>query len=163
MDLPAIIIELGLFAATVIAAIVAWRGVKDARDARDDAQGAAVEANKIALQVASATTRTAEAQERIAAAAERPSIEPWLVEQMSAHRWKVTNNTGQNVDFVSLGSRPDGVIHTEHRAEVPQNVGRGESLYFGFGGGMADPPSMNLKVVWRDVAGDGQEWFRSIP
>lgn len=35
MELASIIINFGLFAATVIAAIITWKGVRDSREARD--------------------------------------------------------------------------------------------------------------------------------
>jgi type II secretory pathway pseudopilin PulG len=163
MELASILVNLGIFAVTAVAAIIAWRSVRDAQKARDAAQVSETRALAAAEKSAASSDRSATAQERIAEIAEttaRPE-EPWIFEQLSGERWKVTNNMRENVDFVAIGSVPEGLIQTEHR-DVPQDVARGQSLYFLFGGGLGDPASVNIKIVWRSASG-GEELVRSIP
>jgi type III secretory pathway component EscV len=167
-----VIVNLGILAVAIVAAVIAVFQVVEARKARDDARTARDEAAdherqalEAARAAANASTRSATAQERIAEIAEetanpRPA---WLVSKVGTTRWKVTNNTGVNVDFVMISSKPDGYITTEHPQGMPQDVTKGGSLYFDFGGGMDDPSSVNVKITWRGAGKMGDELTVSIP
>lgn len=114
VELASIIINLGLFVATVIAAIIAWRGVRDSQDARDQAAKHEAQALEHAKQAASAATASAEAHQRAAEALEVANLReeardaqrtPWLVDKAGEGRWRVTNNTGgfaSDVEFEAV-------------------------------------------------------------
>ncbi len=74
MDLAHIIINFGLFVATVIAATIAWTGVRDSRKARALAAEFEAKALTHAQEAASAASAAAEAQRRAAEAIEEANI-----------------------------------------------------------------------------------------
>lgn len=160
-----VITNAGLFAVTVIAAIVAWRGVKDARDARDEAGAHEKKALGYSREAAAAATDTAAAQQRVAAALEHANLReirrdasrvPWTVDKLTSERWGVKNNTGSDVDFVQFEARPPAHVEAEDGMQF-RDVANGQSFFLRFGGGFADPASATVKVVWRDGFGKGQE------
>lgn len=164
MELASVIINVGLFIATVIAAIIAWRGVVDAREARDEAKDAAERAATAAESSATAQGRIAEATEKHAALVEAATAprEPWRLSKVGEHRWQLTNLTGVNVDFVHLSSKPEGHLQLDGANDYC-DVRNGASVFFIFGGGFSDPSSLDVTVQWRQPGVDGQpEWTRSI-
>ena len=157
------IVNLGIFVATVIAAIIAWRGVGGARLARDEANAAAERATAAAESSAESQERLATATEehvRIVQEATSPR-EPWRLTKVGQHRWELTNLMGVNVDMVHLTSRPEKLIQLE--ADDWCDVADGTSIFFQFGGGFTDPASLNVTVNWRQPGRNGREaWTRSI-
>jgi hypothetical protein len=142
-----LIINGALTIITAIAAIIAWRQRQDAVAARDDAREAADAAKKSA----EALDRSADAQERLAKVAEAGQAKPpWKFEKVSGHRWKVTNQTGMNVDYVKIESRPEGFLQVEMTPPSHFDVAKDESFHFGFGGAVTDPASVNVTIEWRD-------------
>lgn len=157
-------VNIGLFIATVIAAIIAWKQTSLAIAAKNDA----VKAQNTAEDHASSAARSATAGERSAAAQEqqtrlaeeaaaRAAARPWSVEKTAAHRWTLTNDSGLNVDFVRVESDPIGHLHHAPSNAVVRN---GESVWFEFGGGMADPASVNVVISWRSPVTRMQEQQR---
>ncbi len=155
-------INLGLFVATVIAAIIAWQGVKDARDARDEAAEHSAMAAAAAAKSAHAQTRAADALERQAEfAVSQATPIPWIVEQYSRTRWKVRNNSGTAFTKVELASDPDG--HVQLLTEIPSRLRAGEAFFFDFGGGMTDPSFVRVTLSWVDETGAGHSDTWTIP
>ncbi|WP_455133594.1 hypothetical protein [Microbacterium aurum] len=165
MELASIIVNAGIFVATVIAAIIAWRGVVDAREAKDQASAHEAAALAHAEAAAGAAGRSAEAQQRAADALEETNRReaardearvPWTVSRQSTERWRVTNNTGNDISFVSFEASPPATIQMEDGLPF-RDVGRGQPVFLRFGGGITNPASATVKVVWRDALGSGQE------
>jgi len=153
MEAASLIVNGGIFVATVIAGIIAWKQATIAIDAKKDAieaQNTAKEHADAAARSATAGERSAEALEKQAslaeAAAARVAAKPWSIAKSGNHRWKLTNDSGMNLDFVLVESDPKG-----HLDGAPQHVDvkNGGSVSFGFGGGMTDPTSVNIVVSWR--------------
>lgn len=168
MDLTNLI-NLGLLGVTAVGVWVAILQAKHATEAKDKAAGhemRALEASESAAASAAEAVaehrRAADALTRQAEAAEAalPRKE-WLIERLSTERWKVTNRTGENVEFVAIGGRPDGYLQVE--GPDLANVGDGQSAYFQFGGGFGDPSSLNVKIAWRRADGSGAEEWHTIP
>lgn len=158
VDLTSTLINLGIFVATVIAAIVAWRGVRDAqiaRDASSDHEAAALQHAEAAAasagESAAAQQRTAEALEeanRREAARDEARV-PWQVARVSSDRWRVTNNTGGQADFVTVEVIPPATATMEDGFSM-RDVPPGQPFFVHFGGGMTDPATATLRIVWRD-------------
>lgn len=164
MDLASVIINFGLFAATVIAAIIAWKGVRDSQEARDAAAKHEAQALAHAKEAASAATATAEAQKRAAEALEEANRReeardarrtPWTVEKMNGDRWRVINNTGgiaTDVEFEPLGGESIQMEDGERFRDVPA----GQPVFIHFGGGLADPATATLSAEWNDSSDRAQ-------
>ncbi|WP_279367375.1 hypothetical protein [Microbacterium testaceum] len=159
------IINAGIFVATVIAAIIAWRGVRDAQRARDDASDHETKALGYAEEASAAATAIAGAQQRAATALEQANLRetardaakvPWVVERRSTERWAVRNNTGSDADFVSFEAHPPAHVEMEDGLEF-RDVPNGQMVFLRFGGGFSDPSSATLTVVWRDSLREGRE------
>ncbi|TFC33472.1 hypothetical protein E3O55_04065 [Cryobacterium sp. MDB1-18-2] len=158
MDLASIIINLGIFVATVIAAIVAWRGVRDAQSARDDAAEHEVQALAHAREAAAAATESAAAQQRAAQALEAANRREeardaqqtqWSVARVSDGRWRVSNNTGGVTSDVEF--EPVGVANVQMEDGLQfRDVGAGQPVFIHFGGGVTDPPTATLRAEWND-------------
>ena len=160
ISLAGLVIDGGVLIIAAIAAIIAWKQAKTAIEAKDET----AELLQAARDSAEAAGRSAGALERTADVAERgEQRDPWQVRRLSAHRWSVTNVSGLNLDFATLESSPAGVIHIEG-GSAHRDVPNGTSVYFGFGGGVADPSSANVTVKWRSPISRMQEEFHfSIP
>ena len=178
MELASVIVNLGIFIATVIAAVIAWRSVNDARQARDEASGHERTALDAATRSASAAEvavrhheRTADTLEKQTALLESAAMnhEEWALEALTDasidQRWKVTNKTGYDVMHVSIGT-PDGVNEQwikpdeEETADVP----RGGSIFFTFIRRLSSPTSRTIWVVWTPADGSAQKKFvKTIP
>lgn len=165
MDLASIIVNFGLFVASVIAAIIAWRGVRDAQIARDDAAKHEAQALQHAREAATAATASAAAQQRAAEALEEANRReasrdaerlPWTVTQAGSGRWRVTNNSGgiaNDVEFMPLAEEQ---IQLED-GEQFRNVPAGQPVFIHFGGGMTDPPTATVHVEWNDSLDHAQQ------
>jgi hypothetical protein len=162
-------INLGLLGVTAVSVWVAILQAKHAAEANEKAAGhetralaASESAAASAAEAVAEHRRAADALTRQAEAAEAAlPRKKWSIERLSAERWKVTNRAGENVDFVTIGGRPDGYLQVE--GSDLANVGDGQSLYFYFGGGQADPASLTVKIAWRGADGTGHEEFHTIP
>ncbi|WP_166871507.1 hypothetical protein [Salinibacterium sp. ZJ450] len=170
MEIAVLITNIGLFAATVIAAIIAWRSVSDAREARDEAKRHEAAALAAAINAADAAVRSADEHKRAADALERQADiaesatakPPWHMERVAKTRWKLTNQSGANADFVDIKGEPDGHLQVED--EQPwRDIAKGASVFFQFGGGMTDPGSINVRINWRDPIKGGREAVVTIP
>lgn len=154
MEWVAVLIAAGTMLFNGILATVAWGRANEAREARDEAKQH-LEAVKL---TAAAADRSAVALERQAAAAESGvRRDPWVIEKAGAHRWKVTNRTGHNVDFVMLRARGRAQIDVESADHC--DVDRGASVFFHFGGALTDPASATVEISWRDPFTRMQESF----
>jgi hypothetical protein len=163
VELAAIIINAGLFVATVIAAIIAWRSMQDAREARDAAAGHESRALAASETSASAATRSADALERqaeLAEAAQQRS--PWGLSSAGRKRWKLTNTSGYPMTDVQLTGETEGSFSVDGGNE-PRRVRVNEGLYVEFGGGFTDPPSMTIRIDWTDAALDPRSSVFTIP
>lgn len=171
VELASIIVNLGIFVATLLAGIVAWRSVADAQEARDEAKGHEVGALRASRDAADAVARSALEHQRAADALERQADlaekaaekSAWSCEQTGANRWKITNTSGQNVDFFTISGTPDGFLQVEDGLTAARNMAKGQGVFVLFGGGLTDPTSHNVNIVWRDAARIGQESFFTIP
>ena len=158
VDLASIIVNLGIFIATVLAAIIAWRGVRDAQRARDAAADYEAQALAHAERSASAAAESATAQQRAAEALEQANRReeardaqrtPWIVAKVGSGRWRVTNNSGgiaTDVDVEALGGED---VQMEDGQQL-RDVAAGQPMFVHFGGGFADPPTATLRVEWND-------------
>ncbi len=177
-------INLGLFLLTALGLLITlWQSneARVARDKADEHEAAALAASNdsaaaatrsadaatrsadAAVRSAAAHDRTAEALERQAAVAERSvTPEAWSFREISKGRWELKNTSGTNVDFVSVTGIPDGYLSPEDGITSPRDVKRGQSIVYQFGGGLSDPSSLNVKIVWRDIKRVGQEDFFTI-
>lgn len=178
MELASVIVNLGIFAATVIAAIIAWRSVNDARQARDEAATHERKALDAADRSATAAEAAAQHQERTADALERQTDllesaatipDDWILETHSNspgdQRWQATNNTGYDVRNVSIGT-PEGYNERWIKPERdgPIDVARGESIYFTFIRRVSSPASRTIWILWTPADGSPQKKFvRTIP
>lgn len=158
MDLASIIVNLGIFVATVLAAIVAWRGVRDAQQARDAAAEHEAQALAHAGEAAAAATDSAAAQQRAARALEEANRReeardalrtPWIVAKVASGRWRVTNNTGGIATDVEVEALGDEHVQMEDGQSF-RDVAAGQPMFVHFGGGMTDPPTATLRVEWND-------------
>jgi sRNA-binding protein len=158
VDLASIIINSGLFVATVIAAIVAWRGVRDAQSARDDAAVHEAEALRHAGQSATAATESAAAQQRAAQALEEANRREdsrearrtqWTVTRAGGDRWRVSNNTGGLASDVEFEPVDGERVQMEDGLQL-RDVAAGQPVFIHFGGGMTDPPTATLRAEWND-------------
>lgn len=170
------LINFGILAVAVIAAVIAVFQVVEARKARADAVAARDAAHTHEIAALDAATRSADsaeasatAQHRLASAAEeqlemtrRSAAPPWRFFQINDTRWSVTNATGQNVDFFVLGCDPDVIERVGFDADKPRRVAVNEALIFNFGGWFGAPDSVNVKVAWRDAQGNAREHFETI-
>ncbi len=171
MDVATIIINLGIFVATVIAAIIAWRGVRDAQSARDDAKGyeqAALAASQSAAAAAERSVaehkRAADALERHVALAESAAEvhRPWEFEAISDPSsdqvWLVKNVSGEYAYNVYLGG-PAGVDERwlELPADAIDSVATGESIRFTFRRRLTSPQSATVWVFWTPPDGSAQK------
>lgn len=136
------IVNLGIFIASVIAAIIALRSVNDARQARDEASAHERTATRSASAAEVAVRhheRTADTLERQTALLESAAThrEDWALEALTDasidQQWKATNKTGDDVMHVSIGT-PDGFNEQWIRldAEEAVDVPRGGSIFFTF-------------------------------
>ncbi|WP_374010052.1 hypothetical protein [Leifsonia sp. LS-T14] len=147
MELASIIINGGLFVATVIAAIVAWRGVADAQEARDDAQRSAEQA-ATALQDQAAALNEAN---RIAIRNSPENQGHWFFigngKDHEVHLQNVTNRV-MHVDKI------DVVPVTEFMrsyAVAPIDIQPGEKLTFSRTVLDPDnPQSHGINIEWRE-------------
>lgn len=179
------LINLGLLIVTAIGlALTVWQAF-DARSSRDKAQMAsrnAAEHERAALGAAqrSATAaelsaqehrRSADALERQATIAETSAYpsEKWLLESLGHEsmdqRWKVTNQTGEDVTSVTLGT-PNGLNEQWIKPENndPIDLGRNESTYFTFLRRVTSPTSATIWVFWTPADGSIQRQFvKPIP
>ena len=178
MKLASVIVNLGLFAASVVAAIIAWRSVSDARQARDEAAAHERNALDAATRSASAAEVAAQHHERTADTLERQTAllesaallrEDWVLEAVtdsnSDQRWKATNTTGYDVMHVSIGT-PDGFNEQWIKPEVdePVDVARGESVFFTFIRHLSSPSSRTIWLFCTPADGSSQKQFvRTIP
>ena len=178
MELASMIVNLGIFVATVIAAVIALRLVNDARQARDDASAHERTALDAAARSASAAEvavrhheRTADTLEKQTALLESAAThrEEWALEALTDasidQRWKATNKTGDDVTHVSIGT-PDGFNEqwikpdTEETDDVP----RGGSIFFTFIRRLSSPTSRTIWVNWTPADGSAQKKFvKTIP
>ena len=151
MDLALLVVSIGSMLIAAISAIIAWKQTALAISAKDDAETARDAASRYvtAAEVsAGASQRSASALERHATAVEAQAKKaPWAVKKVSEHRWEITNQTGFNVDFVSVQSRPEGLVQQEWTTgpDVPNQT----SIFLRFGGGLTDPVSVNATLQWR--------------
>lgn len=157
METASVIINAGIFVATVIAGIIAWRSVKDARDARDSAAAHEARALGYSRDASAAATRSADALEEANRREEARDAArvPWLVTRVSTERWRVVNNTGAvaiMADFAGVGAH----IQMEDGMEV-RDVPHGQPVFIGFGGGFSDPATATVRVTWVDPHGRGQQ------
>jgi hypothetical protein len=163
------VINLGLFILTGMGVLVAGRQAGDARRAREDAQDARDEAKaheaaalKAAQDSADSSNRAADALERSAFAAEAAVVKPDIsVEQITAHRWKVTNESGFILDFIEFGSRPPDVLTIEEGSA--QTLAPGASTFIGFGGGVTDPTHVTVDMSYRHPIRQGQSTIFTLP
>ncbi|GAA0426621.1 hypothetical protein [Leifsonia naganoensis] len=169
-------INLSILVVAAIAALVAIFQVVEARRARDEARVARDDAAKHEQEALDAAKRSADsavdsaaAQRRLATAAEeqldmirRSAAPPWRIERVDDTRWKITNATGENVDFFTLNAKPDAIERVGFNT-IARDVAKNESLFFNFGGFLNSPPSVNLVVAWRDASRNGQEYVETIP
>jgi hypothetical protein len=169
----ATIINFGIFVATVIAAIIAWRGVRDAQSARDAARGyeeAALAASRSAAAAAEESAvehrRAADALERQVALAESAAEirQPWefeaLSDSTSDQLWMVKNVSGEYAYNVHLGS-PDGFdeVWLELPGEAIDSVAPGETIQFTFRRRLSSPKSATVWVFWTPADGSEQKQF----
>ncbi len=190
MELVGIIINLGVFAGGIVAAIIAWRAVRDAQTARDDAkhhEAEALAASKLSAasaaasaaaqrDAANAAARSSDAHTRSAAALERQTaiaeasaqkVDPWLFEPLgdmaTDQPWRVTNKTGENVRGVQLGT-PDGF--NEQWVELstdPVDLERNAHVTFTWLHRYTSPSSAVVWVFWVDGMGERQKFTKTIP
>jgi hypothetical protein len=158
MELASIFINLGIFVVTAIAAIIAWRGVRDAQIARDDAAAHEAQALAHAERAAFAATQSAAAQGRAALALEDANRReeardaqrtPWTVQKAGSGRWRVTNNTGgiaTDVEFDPVGGES---IQMEDQLQH-RDVSASQPVFIHFGGSVSDPPTATLRAEWND-------------
>ena len=160
MELTSIIINFGLFAATVIAAIITWKGVRDSQEARDLAADHESQALAHAKEAATAATASVEAQYRAAEALEEANRREnardaknisWVVARAgtSGERWRVTNNSGGVATDVEFEAVNGENIQMEDDKQF-RDVAAGQPVFIHFGGGLTDPPTATLKVEWND-------------
>ncbi|TFD12897.1 hypothetical protein E3T35_06310 [Cryobacterium sp. TMT1-2-2] len=158
MDLASILVNLGIFLATVIAAIVAWRGVRDAQSARDDAAVHEAQALAHAREAAAAATDSAAAQKRAAQALEAANRREqardaqrtqWSVAKVGGGRWRVSNNTGGVASDVEFEPVNEENVQMEDGLQF-RDVAAGQPVFIHFGGGMTDPPTATLRAEWND-------------
>lgn len=179
------LINLGLFILTALGlAVTIWQAF-DARSSRDKAQQAsrdAAEHERAAIGAAqrSATAaelsaqehrRSADALERQATIAEAGAYlsEKWLLEPLGDEsidqKWKVTNQTGEDVTSVTLGT-PNGFNEQWIKPENdgPIDLARNESTYFTFLRRATSPTSATIWIFWTPADGSMQKQFvKSIP
>jgi len=150
-----IVINLGIFVITGIAAIFAGVQAIEARKARSDADTARDEAQtheasalEAAREAAASSTRSAAAAERQAAAAEKALLDrdPWIFVKAGANRWKVTNRTGGRLQLIDVTSKDDIQLERPDNDELLNNG----SFHLTFGGGMTDPASTEIEIEWHD-------------
>lgn len=166
MEFASVLINFGIFVATVIAAIIAWRSVNDARLARDDAEQHERQALAASNRAASAAESSAEASRRSASALERqndlteaalaPPPESWAVEQHDGPVWAVTNRTGFTIPWVQIGTeRGYDETRIRPRAEQWDDVAPDGRLIFD----VIDPSAqrVTLRIVWFNPATNQQE------
>jgi hypothetical protein len=173
MDVASVWINAGLLIATAFAAFIAWRGVHDARKARDDAREyersalAAAESSAAAAERSvSEHKRAADALERQAAIAESAAEirRPWdfkaLTEPTSDQLWAVKNVSDEVAYNVHLGS-PAGFDEAwlELPGEAIDSVAPGETIQFKFRRRLSSPKSATVWVFWTPADGSAQKQF----
>lgn len=165
MEIASLWINAGLFTATVLAAVIAWKGVTDARRARDEAADHASSALKAAESIASASGRTATATEgldasgiRTAQALERIATTPppWKLDELSVNGdWRLINSgpvaaitrsvlTEDPADAQWL--RTEGWTPTELITWLPSDW---KHLTNAANALLAGPASITIAVEWR--------------
>lgn len=159
MELATTLINLGIFAATAIAAIIAWRSVRDAQQARDDAAEHERSAVAAAGLAASAQTRIADILEEV----HRPPAELWTIERESGYTWRVVNNTGYSILWACV-TTPLGRAETKIRPkhEIVDDLPPGGKMMFD----VIDPAaqSATLTIVWHDPESYEQRtWTKEVP
>lgn len=179
------LINLGLLILTAFGfALTVWQAF-DARASRDKALQAsrnAAEHESAALgaaeRSAGAAELSAQEQHRSANALERQTTiaeasayppEKWLFEPLGDEsidqKWKVTNQTGEDVYRMTLGT-PSGFneqwIKPEN--EGPIDLARNESTHFTFLRRHTSPTSATIWIFWTPADGSPQKQFvKSIP
>lgn len=179
------LINLGLLILTGLGfALTVWQAF-DARTSRDKAQQASRDAAEhesaalaAARRSASAAELSAQEQRRSADALERQATiaeasaypsEKWLLEPLEDasidQKWKVTNQTGEDVTSVTIGT-PNGYGEQwiKPDSEAPIDVARNESTYFTFLRRHTSPTSATIWIFWTPADGSQQKQFvKSIP
>lgn len=152
VEIASVIVNLGVFTATVIAAIIAWRSVVDAREARDEARTAEQEAAAAAIRSATASERSAEALERQVELAEDAARTPsWTISEAHAagRRWKFTNTSRHQLTEVSVDFNPRGVVTVERA--IPDPVAIGQSFLVEYN--TYATIQVRVDLTWRNASG----------
>ncbi len=159
MELASIIINAGIFVATVIAAVIAHRSVVDSQDARDaaaiseeKAELARKEAVAAAERSASASERSATALERQVEIAEAAARTPsWTVTEAhhTARRWRFENTSGERLTGVSVILSEPRMWTIQHG--IPDPIAAGQSFFVAGTTYMSVRTSIRLE--WVDSAG----------
>lgn len=162
---PTTILNLALLLVTGIGVLVAILSAVDARRSRDQAGIYEKAALKSKDEAIVAAKRSADALERQADAAEATlEKEPWQIYRASEHRWKVTNNTGNAINYVRIQGKPAGHLTVEGQSEGAFfDLGKGASVFIQFGGGVVDPSSLHVTIDWRSVEGTGESTAFTLP
>jgi hypothetical protein len=148
MDPGQVISNIIMGAGVLIAAIAAWIAVMQARRA---------EAAQVAAEAAG--DRAAKALEELASI-ERARDEariPWIVtrERPGGDRWRVVNNTGGVAQLAEFTPTSSGHFQMEDGLET-RTVPNGSPVFIAFGGSIADPASIGVRVDWVDSNGSGR-------
>ena len=178
-------INLGLLALTAIGLLVTLTQAFSARKARKDAKLANESAAKHERAALDTSERSAAASEdaaneykrladyvgRQTALAEERALprEPWIFEPLgddrSDQKWRVTNATGDNVLWVSIGTpEGSGERWIEPDEEIWEDVERGATIEFTFVRRLTSPTSRTIWVIWAPPDGSEQvKYLHTIP
>lgn len=157
MDIANLIVQIGVLVGTLGAAAVAWWQAKVAADSRREAASAQEKAEAAANRAASAAERSADAEERAASAGEeRAAIErarearrePFEVTKQAGGVWRLWNRLEEIVTITNLDGSEGDTQYVEVHNGLPDYLKPGQALAFNFGGGMADPASVQLTVAY---------------
>jgi hypothetical protein len=161
--LAAIIVNLGIFVVTTLAAIVAWKQTNvamearsDAQEARDSARGHEEAALGAAVEAAAAAARSAKALEernRIALAALRKR-DRWAVKRRSRVALSVINKSGVTALGVEIELAHPDIAEGFLIRTIPPSVAPGEYIDVRAFPGPLLPPAVHLHLRWVD-ANDG--------
>jgi cell division protein FtsL len=166
-----LVVNIALMLITAISVVVAAFQARDARSARDEARRARDEAQEFERRAVTASEVSAGAAQRSATALEKQvelqiaqaPTDPWKVIPHGGGKYELKNITKLSmfaVDVADLAGGNDISIFDVHALD---EVGAGESAFFGYSKSLASAAQITVQVTWVDPrTGEHSYWRQTL-